>query len=443
MFSRFEYTNDAQMVSALMAGDEGAMEYVFYKNYNSLLRLNYKKATSGYRANYDDLIQNLYLFISADNWEKLRRYDASKSPFANWFSVVSYRFFKDSVRSMIDSSPQVPIEDMNDHDITLSSGNFINTLMMDIKDILKKFKPPRDREILTAFLIYDEEPDSIAKRIGVTIDNLYNIKRRALERLRQNYLIDYAAWIMKNNIITPTDEQLAEYLNGTSNENDSLIVKRYLEENNDAVDDMLNIAIATVVQNKRSSSLNKRKTIMLYPGRWAIAASVALVLITGGFLMFRNPTSNPTIIASTDPEIKMPKHVNNTPSESETTENAIIPTTNHQSSNTNGITVRREEHITASDATAEKQSIAIIFPRRKHEAIPVDTDITFRWQSDATSLTLTIMDDKGVKLIQTPIPSNGSYTIPAQKVENADEIRWIISVANSAEQSGTIAIVQK
>ena len=24
-----------------------------------------------------------------------------------------------------------------------------------------------------------------------TIDNLYNIKRRALERLRQNYLIDY------------------------------------------------------------------------------------------------------------------------------------------------------------------------------------------------------------------------------------------------------------
>ena len=80
---------------------------------------------------------------------------------------------------------------MNDHDIEMSSGGFMSTLMMDIKDILKRFKPPRDREVLTAFLIDDEEPDTIAKRIGVTIDNLYNIKRRALERLRQNYLIDY------------------------------------------------------------------------------------------------------------------------------------------------------------------------------------------------------------------------------------------------------------
>lgn len=191
MSGRFVYTDDAQMVRELTGGNEGAMEYVFYKNYNSLLRLNFRKATSGYRANYDDLIQNLYLYISADNWDKLRRYDAAKSPFANWFSVVSYRFFKDSVRSMIDSSPQVPIEDMNDHDIEMSSGGFMSTLMMDIKDILKRFKPPRDREVLTAFLIDDEEPDTIAKRIGVTIDNLYNIKRRALERLRQNYLIDY------------------------------------------------------------------------------------------------------------------------------------------------------------------------------------------------------------------------------------------------------------
>ena len=143
------------------------------------------------RSEIFDSIKAAYLYISSNGWEKLRRYDASKYPFANWFSVVSYRFFKDSVRSLIDSSSQMPINDMNDHDSTMPSGNVISTLMMDIKEILKKFKPPRDREILTAFLIYDEEPDTIAKRIGVTIDNLYNIKRRALDRLRRNYLIDY------------------------------------------------------------------------------------------------------------------------------------------------------------------------------------------------------------------------------------------------------------
>lgn len=50
---------------------------------------------------------------------------------------------------------------------------------MDVKNILKDFEPPRDKSILEAFLLKDEEPSVIATRFGVTIDNLYNIKRRA------------------------------------------------------------------------------------------------------------------------------------------------------------------------------------------------------------------------------------------------------------------------
>lgn len=179
------------MVAALMSGNEGAIRYVFNDNYMPLLRLNYRKVAAASGACFDDLLQDLYLYLSADNWARMRRFDASKSPFANWFSVVSYRFFKDSVRSMIDSVSNVPIDDMNDHNATLSSGNMISTLIMDIKEILKHFRPPRDREILEAFLIRDEEPDDVATRFGVTVDNLYNIKRRALERLRKNYLSDY------------------------------------------------------------------------------------------------------------------------------------------------------------------------------------------------------------------------------------------------------------
>ena len=35
MSGRFVYTDDAQMVRELTGGNEGAMEYVFYNNYNS------------------------------------------------------------------------------------------------------------------------------------------------------------------------------------------------------------------------------------------------------------------------------------------------------------------------------------------------------------------------------------------------------------------------
>jgi DNA-directed RNA polymerase specialized sigma24 family protein len=62
--------------------------------------------------------------------------------------------------------------------------------MMDIMDGLKMLEPPRDREILEALLIHDEEPQEVADRFGVTVDNLYNIKRRALARLIQKHLFE-------------------------------------------------------------------------------------------------------------------------------------------------------------------------------------------------------------------------------------------------------------
>ena len=65
--------------------------------------------------------------------------------------------------------------------------------MMDIKHGLDQLEPPRDREILSSLLLRDEEPHEVAKRIGVTVDNLYNIKRRALARLIQKHLNDYAS----------------------------------------------------------------------------------------------------------------------------------------------------------------------------------------------------------------------------------------------------------
>lgn len=85
---------------------------------------------------------------------------------------------------MIDSVDKMPISHIENNNISFSS-NEMNTFTMDVKNILKDFEPPRDKSILEAFLLKDEEPSVIATRFGVTIDNLYNIKRRALARLRK------------------------------------------------------------------------------------------------------------------------------------------------------------------------------------------------------------------------------------------------------------------
>ena len=190
MHINYIYKDDAQLVAELLAGNEGALHYVFYGHFKPLLKMNAYKAAGTKLVTYDDLVQELYLYLSSNNWEKLRKYNPER-PFVNWFSVVSYRFFKDFSRSMIDSANQIPISNMNDHQTAFMSNGTIGTIMMDIKQAISKLKPPRDSQILEALLLRDEEPEIVAKRHNVTVDNLYNIKRRAIAKLIKQHLQDY------------------------------------------------------------------------------------------------------------------------------------------------------------------------------------------------------------------------------------------------------------
>lgn len=185
---RFEYRDDRQLVTALLLNDEGAIQYLFHERYRRLLRFNAMKAAP--YVPVDDLVQELYLHLSDDHWARLQRYDPSL-PFERWLSVVSYRFFKDYAIRMIDSRRQIPITSIEDSRIISTGQTQMNTIMMDIQQGLARLEPPRDREVLTALFLHDEEPASVAQRLGITVENLYNVKRRALARLIQKHLKDY------------------------------------------------------------------------------------------------------------------------------------------------------------------------------------------------------------------------------------------------------------
>ena len=186
-FAKYRYTTDQQFVADLIANNGKALECLLYDRYRRLLRFNAMKAAPNVPV--DDLIQELYLYLSSNDWERLKKYDSSL-PFDRWLSVVSYRFFKDFSHSMIDSRHQIPITNIEDQQLLDAGTSQMNHIMMDIMDGLKMLEPERDREILTALIIDDEEPQDVAKRYGVTVDNLYNIKRRALARLIQKHLFE-------------------------------------------------------------------------------------------------------------------------------------------------------------------------------------------------------------------------------------------------------------
>ncbi|MBP5557196.1 MAG: sigma-70 family RNA polymerase sigma factor [Bacteroidales bacterium] len=182
--------SDADIQEGLLGNEAQMIRYVFYEHFHTMLRFNAQKAAGNKSVGLDDLIQELYLYMSRNNWEKLRKY-STEYPFASWFSVVSYRFFKDYTHSMIDSSRNLPIAEMSDHNISIAGTSRIETMMIDIKAAISKLTPPRDKEVVEAFLINEEEPAEIAQRLNVSVDNLYNIKRRALAKLIKDHLQEY------------------------------------------------------------------------------------------------------------------------------------------------------------------------------------------------------------------------------------------------------------
>ena len=188
-FAKYRYTTDQQFVVDLIANDSKALECLLYDRFSSLLRFNALKVAPNVPV--DDLVQELYLYLSADNWARLKKYEPDL-PFEPWLSVVSYRFFKDFSLRMIDSRCQIPITNIEDQQLLNAGMTQMNHIMMDIKQGLDRLEPQRDREILTALILRDEEPQEVANRFNVTVDNLYNIKRRALAKLIQKHLKDYA-----------------------------------------------------------------------------------------------------------------------------------------------------------------------------------------------------------------------------------------------------------
>lgn len=190
---RYAYKDDAQMVADVIAGDNLATRYVFYEQFNGILHGCYYKVVTARNlpVQYEDLVQELFLHISKDDWGKLREYDQSKGEFYKWFTTVVFRFFKDYCKKTYYRVSEFT-DNNRIYDTQVDYFDWDNSeLMRDLKRVLPEFEPPRDREIIEALIIRDEDKKDVAKRYGLHVDSVSRIFREGIARLVSNYLSDY------------------------------------------------------------------------------------------------------------------------------------------------------------------------------------------------------------------------------------------------------------
>ena len=170
---------DRQIVNGLIQNDKHIIEYFFCKKCSNLFSYIVYSVYGG-KANINELINEFYLYIAADNWKKVRQFDF-RSKLMTWIGVVAIRFFQKKRETLIESySKETQIEQTKN----LKSYSMPIDETIDVRHAINRMPNSRYQSVILRLDLQDESPESVASDMNVSVDNLYNIHRRALIQLK-------------------------------------------------------------------------------------------------------------------------------------------------------------------------------------------------------------------------------------------------------------------
>ena len=170
--------SDQELVERLICNDEKVINYFFNEKCKLILGFIIKDIFS-YRVEKNELANELYLYLREDNWCRIRKF-YFRSTLTTWMSIVAVRFFQNKRNELIGngtSSALINKVEPGDDPIEKIIAE------MDVDILLHMMPNKRYRNIIKSLIIDDCEPQQVADQMGITVDNLYNLRRRALQQL--------------------------------------------------------------------------------------------------------------------------------------------------------------------------------------------------------------------------------------------------------------------
>lgn len=172
---------DIDIRDALIARDNSVTQRFFFHNCRPLLYRLISDIFSS-RVDYDEMVNELYLHLMANDAQRLRSFNGDSSIY-QWLKTVARRFFL-SVKmrgQVIDDGVKDRLYERHD-EMTDSSKQ---EACMDVAALLDQISNKRYRMVLKLAVLEGMDYDELAEITGLKKSNLYNIKRRALAELEK------------------------------------------------------------------------------------------------------------------------------------------------------------------------------------------------------------------------------------------------------------------
>ncbi len=173
-----KYT-DEEIVDGILRNDSAIIEHFFFRECKPLFAYIIRSIFDG-NQEINELVNELYLYLRHDDWYKVRQFDY-RSKLITWISVVAIRFFQKKRALMIDVEPIETLYNQNTlwHDYGVGQDKWL-----DVHNAIEKMPNERYRHVIVELELKERDPEELAQEMNITIDNLYNIRRRARLQLR-------------------------------------------------------------------------------------------------------------------------------------------------------------------------------------------------------------------------------------------------------------------
>lgn len=171
---------DQQLVDALIDKNALVTRQFFFKDCRPLFVSIINKVFT-YSVDYDEFVNEFYLYLMERDAYRLRQFEGRSSIY-QWMKVVAIRYFISRRDRMIDEeSDEYLIDKAAESESVDTEKHMI--AKVDINHLLKNMTNQRYGYVIRRLILHDAEPAAVAKELHTNVDNLYNIKKRAIASL--------------------------------------------------------------------------------------------------------------------------------------------------------------------------------------------------------------------------------------------------------------------
>lgn len=172
---------DQHIIEALIARDERVTEQFFFKDCRPLFASIIRYVFS-YEVDYDEFVGEFYLYLMENDAYRLRQF-RGRSSIYQWLKVVAIRYFIAKRDRLIDMEPR------NAHNTVECAGadeaEKQATARVDVEQLMGQMLNKRYVYVIKRLVLDDAEPKVVAEELGTNVDNLYNIRKRAIAALTE------------------------------------------------------------------------------------------------------------------------------------------------------------------------------------------------------------------------------------------------------------------